>query len=83
MDNQYLISLTDRYLLEKDLDGLVVETLDLRSLLKAEALWDADCQNEAEWAGHVVKLTFDYVKKDRRERSFVMEDEASAEVAFV
>lgn len=29
---------------------------------------------------HVIRLTFDYVKKNRRERAYVMEDPASAEV---
>ena len=29
---------------------------------------------------HVIRLTFDYVKKDRRERAYVMEDVRNAEV---
>ena len=30
---------------------------------------------------HVIRLTFDYVRKDRRERAYIMEDLNSAEVS--
>ena len=32
---------------------------------------------------HVIRLTFDYVKKNRRERAYIMEDLSSAKVSII
>ena len=40
-------------------------------------------ESDEPWVtGPVVKLHFDYVKRDRRERHYVMEDEESAQVTW-
>ena len=84
-DQHVLVSLTEKYLLEKDLDGRIIEKLDI-GLLQCIVTVDEAATEAAEMdTGQdvpVVKLTFDYVRKDRRERMYIMEDQENAQVAY-
>ncbi|XP_041372352.1 serine/threonine-protein kinase 11-interacting protein-like [Gigantopelta aegis] len=79
---QLIVTTNERFLVEKDLNGLVVEQLDLRSLLGIERWEDAVHHNLVDGDDIVmahIRLTFDYVRRDRRERLYVMEDDDNAQ----
>ncbi|KAL5009658.1 hypothetical protein ScPMuIL_011963 [Solemya velum] len=75
-DSQLIVTVTDRYLVEKDLNGCFVDKLDLKCLetltRTVETSHDKDENEDITFP--LIKLTFDYVKKDRRARSYGMED---------
>ena len=70
-DHQLLVSISDRYMLEKDLDGDLTETLDLKCLLSIKA--DDTQHDAASHQSQIIELNFDYIKKNRRQRRYVME----------
>ncbi|XP_067686278.1 serine/threonine-protein kinase 11-interacting protein-like isoform X2 [Haliotis asinina] len=78
---QMLVTLNQRYILEKNLNGVVTERLDLKSLLSLDQ--SEDCVDHEDVMGNILmphlQLTFDYVRKDRRERVYVMENEENAQ----
>ncbi|XP_046575315.1 LOW QUALITY PROTEIN: serine/threonine-protein kinase 11-interacting protein-like [Haliotis rubra] len=78
---QMLVTLNQRYILEKNLNGAITERLDLKSLLSLDQ--SEDRVDHEDVMGNILmphlQLTFDYVRKDRRERVYVMENEESAQ----
>ncbi|KAK3105989.1 hypothetical protein FSP39_010321 [Pinctada imbricata] len=78
---QLFVSTNQRYLIEKDYEGHVIEMLDLKCLLvcnrKQEEIIHANLA-DGTWLP-VIRLKFDYVKKDRRERVYVMESSQCAD----
>lgn len=74
--NQFLLTVTDHYILEKDLEGEVTEVLDLQCLRSLQCLDKGG--NEEDSA--VVRLVFDYVRKDRQERKYLLEDDIDVKV---
>lgn len=74
-----LLTVNERYLIEKNLNGDVMEKLDLKSLEKLQQLDNTDNALENPTVP-IVKLLFDYIRKDRRERIYTMEDDENAEV---
>lgn len=71
---EIFVSTDERFLIEKDLQGCQLDRLDMKcvtymSLLKKKGQT-------------VVKLKFNYVKSNRRERTYVMIDENEADVSF-
>jgi hypothetical protein len=63
-------------LLEKNIDGTLIDKLDLQSLLYGD-LDDEDTEEH-----HCLRLMFDHVRKDRRERRFIMESEKDKSVSL-
>lgn len=80
--SQLFLSLNERYLLEKDVNGALKEMLDLKLLEAMDCTTErrAVAGMEEELVMPVVRLTFGYVRKDRRERTYIMEDETNADV---
>ncbi|XP_013419864.1 uncharacterized protein LOC106180429 isoform X1 [Lingula anatina] len=115
--HQLLVTLSDRYMNEKDLDGAMVEQLDLKLLLSAgvvesgvegmgtSLISDQDTSRQADslekndrigaepgedetqqtsQLAHMEEcsllLVFDYWKKDRRQRRYLMEDQENAQL---
>lgn len=80
--SQLFLSLNERYLLEKDVNGALKEMLDLKLLEAMDCTTErrAVAGMEEELVMPVVRLTFCYVRKDRRERTYIMEDETNADV---
>ncbi|XP_071103908.1 serine/threonine-protein kinase 11-interacting protein-like [Haliotis cracherodii] len=78
---QMLVTVNQRYILEKNLNGVITERLDLKSLLSLDQ--SEDSVDHEDVIGNVLmphlQLSFDYVRKDRRERVYVMENEDSAQ----
>ena len=79
---QLLVSTNQRYLTEKNLEGHVEEMLDLKCLkevtCREEEVIHANLIQGTELP--VVRMKFDYVRKDRRKRVYVMESAQCAEV---
>ncbi|XP_061177845.1 serine/threonine-protein kinase 11-interacting protein-like isoform X2 [Saccostrea echinata] len=74
-----LVTLNQRYLIEKDIDGKIKEMLDLRCLLSFKIeVEDVTHANLVDEKVPVFRAKFDYMKKDRRERVFIMENTAAA-----
>ena len=67
------------YLLEKDINGDVTEELDLKCLLDVNANCDVIAE-VGDDVSYCLKMTFDYVNKNKRERHIIMEDEESSKV---
>ncbi|CAH1775432.1 unnamed protein product [Owenia fusiformis] len=66
-----MLTLGVRYLWEKNLDGDVIEQLDLKSLLETnESHFEPDNRP-------IITMNFDYVKKDRKVRKYIMEDDSA------
>ena len=83
LGNHFLISVAERYMLEKDIEGVVTETFDQRCLRKSEMFIGHE---SADLKGLmatdvVVRLYFDYYKKDKMDRCYVMEDRLAGEVS--
>lgn len=82
---QLLVSVTERYILEKDINGDLCEALDIKCLLSASVTKEGPEEGlqggpeggkEAEEGAdlkQVLELNFDYLKKDRRQRKYIME----------
>jgi hypothetical protein len=71
-----IVSLTARCLLEKDINGDLLDKLDLRCLTDVKVDNDGDPDNNQA----VVRLAFSYRRRDRRERHYVMENATAAQV---
>ncbi|CAG2185846.1 unnamed protein product [Mytilus edulis] len=73
---QLIISVNNRYLIEKDLNGQIVELLDLKCMVSfLISMETVDHENISEEISlPVCKIKFDYTRKDRRDRTYVMED---------
>ncbi|XP_052092248.1 serine/threonine-protein kinase 11-interacting protein-like isoform X2 [Mytilus californianus] len=73
---QLIISVNNRYLIEKDLNGQIVELLDLKCIVSfLISMETVDHENiSGEISLPVCKIKFDYTRKDRRDRKYVMED---------
>ncbi|XP_076093432.1 uncharacterized protein LOC143064473 [Mytilus galloprovincialis] len=73
---QLIISVNNRYLIEKDLNGQIVELLDLKCMVSfLISMETVDHENiSQEISLPVCKIKFDYTRKDRRDRTYVMED---------
>ncbi|PIK50319.1 putative serine/threonine-protein kinase 11-interacting protein, partial [Apostichopus japonicus] len=74
---EMLLTVKQTHLEESDLNGEVQERLELQSLLSVEVL-EKNLPNEG--LVPVVELNFEYVRKDRRQRKYWMEDQSSAEM---
>ncbi len=78
---QLFVTLNQRYILEKNLNGAVTERLDMKSLLSVDQSEESvDHEDVIGAMMPHLKLTFDYVRRDRRERIYIMENADSAEV---
>lgn len=74
-----LVTLNQRYLIEKDIEGNVKEMLDLRCLLSYKIENEEVIhENLADEQVPVFRAKFDYVRKDRRERVFILESTIAA-----
>lgn len=80
---QLIISVNNRYLIEKDLNGQIVELLDLKCMVSfLISMETVDHENISEEISlPVCKIKFDYTRKDRRDRTYVMEDADIAKVS--
>ncbi|XP_069121342.1 serine/threonine-protein kinase 11-interacting protein-like [Argopecten irradians] len=76
-DTQLIVTVNQRYIIEKDLNGKVVEMLDLKCLQTAVLSHNTPSQ-ETDDTVPVLQMKFDYVRKDRRERTYIMEDSDNA-----
>ena len=65
-----LVTLGDVHLIERNASGVVVELLELSSVLKAEVPGEDD---------RSVSIYFDYLRKDRRKRRYVFESAEQAQ----
>lgn len=81
---QLIISVNNRYLIEKDLNGTITELLDLKCLEAFQVIMETvDHENISEEISlPVCRIKFDYLRKDRRERKYVMEDGSRAQVCI-
>ena len=82
--DQLIVTTNERFLVEKDLNGDIVEQLDLRSLVGVERWEEVVHHDLIEGSDLImahVRLTFDYIRRDRKERVYAMEDDKSAEVS--
>ena len=70
---QLLVSLTERYLLEKNLDGDIEASLELKCLHSVQVAPPGGADTD-------IRLQFDYVKRDKKERNYGMEDAETAKV---
>ncbi|XP_033732622.1 serine/threonine-protein kinase 11-interacting protein-like [Pecten maximus] len=80
-DTQLIVTVNQRYIIEKDLNGRVVEMLDLKCLQNVTLSHNTSSQEqgtEEEVTLPVLQMKFDYVRKDRRERTYIMEDSDNA-----
>ena len=79
---QMFITVNDRYITEKNLNGQKCEMLDLKCLqskkLTEEPLSGRDIIGRVLMP--VVTLDFDYIRKDMRQRKYAMEDDDFAKV---
>uniref|UniRef100_K1QWS0 Serine/threonine kinase 11-interacting protein n=1 Tax=Magallana gigas TaxID=29159 RepID=K1QWS0_MAGGI len=74
-----LVTLNQRYLIEKDIEGNVKEMLDLKCLLSYKIENEEVIhENLADEQVPVFRAKFDYVRKDRRERVFILESTIAA-----
>ncbi|XP_060084955.1 serine/threonine-protein kinase 11-interacting protein-like, partial [Ylistrum balloti] len=76
-DTHLIVTVNQRYIIEKDLNGRVIEMLDLKCLQNVILSHNTLPQEEgmeSEVKLPVLQMKFDYVRKDRRERTYVMED---------
>ncbi|KAH3730838.1 hypothetical protein DPMN_056836 [Dreissena polymorpha] len=75
-----IVSLNRRFLLEKDLNGKLLCCLDMNCLLNViqteEICHGSDIMSGLQF--YVLRLKFDYVRKDFRERAYAMEDSTDA-----
>ncbi|OWF48594.1 serine/threonine-protein kinase 11-interacting protein-like isoform X2 [Mizuhopecten yessoensis] len=81
-ETHLIVTVNQRYIIEKDLNGRVVEMLDLKCLEKITLSHNTLPQEQGEEEGRVtpmLRMKFDYVRKDRRERTYIMEDNDNAE----
>lgn len=86
-DDPLIITVSPRYLVEKDINGKIKEILDLQSLEAAKI--QIEEKGSAEDGSDVadrsmdqiikVRMDFSYVRKDRRLRVYVMEDFTTAQ----
>ncbi|XP_050407128.1 serine/threonine-protein kinase 11-interacting protein isoform X1 [Patella vulgata] len=78
---QLIIVLNERYIVEKDLNGCVIDRYDLKCL-KGFEMGETQVQH-ADVVDSVtlpqIQLSFDYIKKDRREKSYIMEDDENVQ----
>ncbi|XP_014666190.1 PREDICTED: serine/threonine-protein kinase 11-interacting protein-like [Priapulus caudatus] len=73
-----LLTVTDGFLEEKDMNGHILDRLDLRclkSLEKSEEMRE-DPSTGAAQSETVINLSFDYLRKDRRTRVYSLDDDA-------
>ena len=79
---QLIVSVNNRYLTEKDLNGEIVEKLDLKSIksfvISMETVGQGNISEE--FSLPVCEIKFDYLRKDRRVRKYVMENSDRAQV---
>lgn len=68
---EIFVSSNERFLIEKDLQGCQLDRLDMKCVTYMSVL-----KNKGQM---VVKLKFNYVKQDRRERTYVMVDKDEAD----
>ncbi|XP_078333098.1 serine/threonine-protein kinase 11-interacting protein-like isoform X2 [Crassostrea virginica] len=74
-----LVTLNQRYLIEKDIEGKIQEMLDLKCLVSFKIEnEEVDHENLGDTQVPVFRAKFDYVRKDRRERVFIMESTSAA-----
>lgn len=67
-EDALLVTVGDIHLIERNISGIIVEMLELKCILKSEIEMDA----------RHVTVYFDYMRKDRRRRKYVFEDEEQA-----
>ena len=70
---EIFVSTNERFLIEKDLQGCQLDRLDMKCVTYM-SIFKKDTQA-------IVKLKFNYVKQDRRERNYVMVDKQEADVS--
>ncbi|XP_067929584.1 serine/threonine-protein kinase 11-interacting protein-like isoform X2 [Watersipora subatra] len=63
---EFLLSFTEKQIIEKSIEGILTEMLELSALLEVRHV-ELDGRQ-------MVRCKFDYFRKDRRERCYVMED---------
>ena len=79
---QLIVSVNNRYLTEKDLNGEIVEKLDLKSIKSFVISMETVGQGNIleGFSLPVCEIKFDYLRKDRRVRKYVMENSDRAQV---
>ncbi|KAK7483010.1 hypothetical protein BaRGS_00025787 [Batillaria attramentaria] len=85
-DDHLIVTVSPRYLVEKDINGKIQEILDLQSLENARLeIEKVEAENRDAKAGEdvdqivKVRMDFSYIRKDRRQRVYVMEDFTTAQ----
>ncbi|XP_052804565.1 uncharacterized protein LOC128234391 [Mya arenaria] len=76
-----ILTMNDRFLIEKDQNGHKIGSLDLKCLLtvnRREEICDGGKDQIGGLMYNVIHLTFDMVKKDARKRTYALEDENDA-----
>ena len=84
--DHFLVTVAERYVLEKDIEGNVTEALDQRCLKRVDLITGdkvAGIKQRASDELILVRLYFDYYKKARAERCYIMEDRQTAEVSLL
>ena len=88
-----IVSVTDRFILEKNINGDMVDYLDMRCLLDIKKI-ECDCKVIANSEGKFsdldhsvddsskdhVYLAFNYLRRDRKKRKYIMENSVDTQV---
>ncbi|XP_036358433.1 serine/threonine-protein kinase 11-interacting protein isoform X2 [Octopus sinensis] len=70
-NSEIFVSANERFLIEKDMYGQLLDRLDMKCLLFMSVLMRG--------SEYVVELKFDYVKSNRRERTYIMASKEESE----
>ncbi|XP_070535506.1 serine-rich adhesin for platelets-like [Ptychodera flava] len=79
-NREILLTTNERSIQERNLDGQIIEKLDIKSIQTVKTSFQviADAVGDKQNCVPVVSLTFNYIRRDRQRRDYVMEDEDNA-----